>query len=145
MANAWHHRSDALSSLPVALAILAANFQPTWTFVDSIAASIVAAMIIMAGFQIIRPAFHQLIDTGANEREKKEIIDLAYSIPAVKSVHAIRTRYLGNGLQLDFHIQVDPHLTVEEGHNVAGQVKRLILDRGPDVIDVLIHLEPYYE
>ncbi|NLE36557.1 MAG: cation-efflux pump, partial [Pirellulaceae bacterium] len=70
------------------------------------------------------------------------ILELARRTEGVGAVHALRTRYLGPGLQIDLHVQVDPNLTVRAGHDIAGAVKRRLLDQGPDVVDVLVHLEP---
>ncbi|MDC0358856.1 cation diffusion facilitator family transporter [Oligoflexia bacterium] len=143
MANAWHHRSDALSSLPVAFAVLGTQIVPTWGFLDHIAAVVVTVLILKAAWDISMPALHQLTDKGASLNERDAIFALAASVEKVEAVHALRTRFVGSGLQIDLHVQVDPNLTVHEGHAVTGVVKARLLEKGPNVVDVLVHLEPY--
>ncbi|RKX26093.1 MAG: cation-efflux pump [Candidatus Zixiibacteriota bacterium] len=143
MANAWHHRSDGLSSLPVAIAVLGTKIQPEWAFLDHIGAIIVAVLIIQAAWKISWPTLKQLADTAASEEERRKLIALARVVDGVKDVHALRTRHIGPGLQVDLHVLVDPNLSVSRGHNIAGIVKRKLLDDGPDVVNVLVHIEPY--
>lgn len=141
-ANAWHHRSDALSSIPVAVAVLATRVNPAWAPLDHVAAVLVAALIIHAAWGIARPAFTQLIDAGATEEKIATIRRIAEQTPDVREVHQLRTRYIGPGLQVDLHVLVDPDLTVRQGHDIAGIVKRRLLDAEQDVADVLVHTEP---
>ena len=143
MANAWHHRSDGLSSVPVALVVLGTKIHPSWTFLDHIGAIVVSLLILQAAWKIVWPALKQLSDTGASLAEQKEMYDLVMAIEGVKNVHALRTRNIGPGLQVDLHLQVDPELTVREGHSLAGIAKSRLLNYGPDVVDVLIHVEPF--
>ena len=143
MANAWHHRSDGFSSLPVAIAVLGTKLQPEWFFLDHIGAIIVAVLIIQAAVKIFWPALKQLADTAASEEERQKLIALAREVEGVKEVHALRTRHIGPGLQIDLHVMVDPNLSVNKGHEIAGIVKHRLLDEGPDVVDVLVHIEPY--
>ena len=142
-ANAWHHRSDALSSVPVAVAALGAQIRPAWGLLDHVAAVIVSVLILRAAWHIARPALGQLLDTGADEAERQAIRELALGTDGIRGVHALRTRRIGSGLQIDIHIQVDPHLSVREGHAIAGATKKRLLVQGPSVIDALIHLEPF--
>jgi cation diffusion facilitator family transporter len=142
LANAWHHRSDALSSVPVAIAVLATRIWPSWGVLDHIAAVIVCMLIVYASWQISWPALRQLSDVGVADEQRDTLLALATSTQGVRAVHALRTRYLGPGLQIDLHVQVDPELTVREGHAIAGAVKHRLLDEGPEVVDVLVHLEP---
>lgn len=143
MANAWHHRSDGLSSVPVALVVLGTKIHPSWTFLDHIGAVVVSLLILQAAWKIIWPALRQLSDAGASLAEQKELYSLVMAIDGVKDVHALRTRNIGTGLQVDLHLQVDPNLSVREGHVMAGIVKSRLLAEGEDVVDVLIHIEPY--
>ena len=142
LANAWHHRSDALSSIPVAVAVLATRLWPAWGMLDHIAAVIVCVLIVHAAWKISWPALRELSDVGATSESRRVISEIAQQTEGVQSIHALRTRYLGPGLQVDLHVLVDPKLTVVEGHEIAGAVKRRLLDEGPDVLDVLIHIEP---
>jgi len=143
MANAWHHRSDGFSSLPVAIAVLGTKIQPEWIFLDHIGAIIVAVLIIQAAFKILWPALNQLADTAASKEEQNQLRRLVRTTEGVRDVHALRTRHVGPGLQVDLHVLVDPELSVSKGHVIAGKVKRKLLDDGPDVVDVLVHIEPY--
>jgi len=145
LANAWHHRSDALSSMPVAVAVLGTRLWPSWGFLDHIAAVIVCVLILHAAWKIAWPAVRQLSDVGAADEQRRAILKMAMETEGVRSVHALRTRYLGPGLQIDLHVLVDPDLTVREGHDIAGAVKRRLLAEGPEVLDVLVHVEPFPE
>lgn len=143
LANAWHHRTDALSSIPVALAIAAAAIQPSLAFIDPIGAFVVSLFIIHASWKIIHPALSELIDEGATEEVNRRIADIALAVRGVESVHAIRARRMGTMLHIDLHVMVDPQMSVLRGHEISHDVKRELLERGPDVIDVIIHLEPF--
>ena len=142
IANAWHHRSDALSSLPVAIAVLGTKIQPTWTFLDHIGALVVSIFILQAAWKIFWPALLRLSDVGASQEEIEELYALIKDVEGVRDFHALRTRDIGPGLQVDLHLMVDPHLTVREGHDLAGVAKSKLL-KHENVVDVLIHIEPY--
>ncbi len=143
IANAWHHRSDALSSVPVAIAVLGTRIQPTWVFLDHIATVIVSVLIVDAAWKIVWPALRELVDIGAARHEREAILGLALGTKGVQAVHKLRTRYVGPGLHVDLHVMVEPELTVREGHAIAGVVKERLLENGPDVVDVLVHIEPH--
>ena len=145
MANAWHHRSDAFSSVPVALAVAGARIQPAWIFLDHVGAVVVSVFIFGAAIRIVWPALQQLVDAGAPQAERERIREIALGTPGVEVVHAVRTRRLGSGLEVDLHILVDGHITVQEGHDIAEQVKERLLAGGPDLVDVVVHLEPSEE
>lgn len=145
VANAWHHRSDALSSLPAALAVALAMVDPRWIFIDSIGAIIVCHFILRAAWQILRPAMAQLVDVAASEDDQQRIESLALAVDGVIAAHALRTRYLGSELAVDLHVEVDSELSVGEGYKIARAVRRQLLERGPGVADVLVQIEPYRE
>ncbi len=142
IANAWHHRSDALSSVPAALAVAAAIFVPSWSFLDHVGAVVVSLFILHAAWKIGRPALAQMVDTGASEKVRRHIRSIATETDGVEAVHAIRTRYLGSGIQVDLHVLVAPDLTVLRGHEISEDVKKRLLASVPDVLDVVVHLEP---
>lgn len=142
VANAWHQRSDALSSVPVALAVIGAKINPDWGFLDHVAAVVVSIFILGAAWRIGWPALQQLIDAGAPAEDLQRITNIALSVEPVCHVHAVRTRYVGSGLAVDLHVKVDGNITVREGHDVAEAVKRKLLAEGPDLVDVVVHLEP---
>jgi len=141
-ANAWHHRSDAMSSIPVAGAVLVAGVRPEWAFIDRIGAVVVSLFILYAAWRILRPALAELVDTGASAHVREEIEKLAGQHAAVCYVHAVRTRRHGAGLHVDLHIGVDGKMSVREGHDVSEEVKEWLLASGPDIVDVIVHLEP---
>ena len=142
-ANAWHHRSDALSSIPVAAAVAAAALEPSLFFLDHVGAVVVAVFILQAALRIVSPALRQLVDAGAPSEAREKIRDIVLSTDGVRLAHAVRTRYVGSGLQVDLHVKVDPEMSVREGHRIAEEVTRRLLAEGPDVLDVIVHTEPY--
>jgi cation diffusion facilitator family transporter len=141
-ANAWHHRSDALSSVPVALAVIGVRINPAWWFLDPLAAVLVAALIFHAAWEIGWPALKELADTGAPEPVVDVIRKLALDVEGVRDVHALRTRYIGPGLDVDLHVLVEGGLTVREGHRISEEVKQRLLADGPRLVDVVVHIEP---
>lgn len=142
LANAWHHRSDALSSVPVAVAVLGTRIWPGWGLLDQVATVIVSVLILYAAWEISAPAFRHLIDAGATRKERENIVAIALNTEGVTSIHALRTRYVGPGLQVDLHVMVDGNLSVRQGHDIAGAVKRRLKEAGPNIVDVLVHVEP---
>ncbi|MFW5803552.1 MAG: cation diffusion facilitator family transporter [Verrucomicrobiota bacterium] len=142
MANAWHHRSDALSSLPAAAAAGAAVFVPQWQFIDAVGAVVVAVILFGSAGRISFSALNALIDRAADERTKDAIRELVGSVDGVKCMHALRTRTLGNGWAVDIHVRVDGRISVREGHKIAHRVSEVLRDSGPNIQDVIVHIEP---
>ncbi|MFH1415776.1 MAG: cation diffusion facilitator family transporter [Elusimicrobiota bacterium] len=143
IANAWHHRSDALSSLPVAIAVAAGIINTKLAFLDHIAAFAVSLFIIYAAWNILKKAVLDIIDTGVPEQHRNEIRGIVTAIEEVKDVHAIRTRSMGSGLFIDLHVLVDPDMTVKEGHDISGIVKKVLKEKNPHIMDVIVHIEPH--
>jgi cation diffusion facilitator family transporter len=143
IANAWHHRTDALSSIPVGVAILATLIDKKLAFLDHVTALLVSFFILYAAYKLLKPSLLEIIGTGFSKKNKKFIMSLILSIKEVKSVHAVRSRQMGSGWFVDLHIQVDGDMTVIEGHKVSESVKNILLEKGPDIIDVVVHIEPY--
>ncbi len=142
-ANAWHHRTDALSSVPVVLAVVCLYFFPGWPYFDQLATILVSAMILYASWRICFPAVQQLVDSAASEESVVAIRAEALSAKGVKAIHAVRTRWIGSGYQVDLHVMVDPDQSVYDGHEVAGRVKHRLLESDLNVLDVLVHIEPF--
>ena len=142
IANAWHHRSDALSSIPALIMVGVAALAPQWAFLDAVGAVIVALLILKVAWEIASPALSELSERGAADDDVKAIGKLANSIDGVCSVHRIRTRRLGAGWFVDLHVMVDGELSVREGHDIATAVQFLLLEKGPSVADVTVHIEP---
>lgn len=145
IANAWHHRSDVLSSIPAAVAVGLAAFDPTLGFVDHIGAVIVSLFIFKVSWNIIKPALVEFSERSASKEEREYIETLVKRIDGVRSVHALRTRRFGAGYFIDLHIQVDGLMSVWQGHEIAAKVKYQLLENGPDILDVIIHVEPFNE
>ncbi len=143
VANAWHHRTDALSSVPVAIAVSIAMIDHRLAVVDQIGAIVVAIFVLHAAIRIIRPALDELVDAGAPRAHRKELERLALEVAGVRAAHALRTRYIGSELAVDVHIEVDAELSVADGFAIASEVKHDLLKRGPDVADVVVQIEPH--
>ena len=141
-ANAWHHRTDAFSSIPVLIAVAGARVFPSWSFLDHLGAAVVSIFILHASIKIIWPGLSELIDVGAPKETRKKIRDIAVKNEGVLQVHDIRTRYISSSIQVDLHIVVDGLITVRQGHDIADDVKARIIDRIPEVLDVIVHVDP---
>ncbi|MDA3813858.1 MAG: cation diffusion facilitator family transporter [Candidatus Cloacimonetes bacterium] len=141
-ANAWHHRTDAFSSIPVLIAVVASLIDPKLIILDHIGAIIVAAFIIKLAIGIIYNNINELVDTGISDEEIQNISKIITSHSDVKGHHKIRTRKLGNSIYLDLHLQVDGDLSVLKGHDVTEEVKSALLRCNSRIIDVMVHLEP---
>lgn len=142
-ANAWHHRTDALSSLPVAVAVIANYFIPGLHYLDQVAALLVTAMILKAAVEILWPAFLELTEAEADSQIEAKIQQYAADDPDIREVHAIRSRRTGSTILLDFHLLVDPAMSVEHAHTISENFKSHILAKLDEVVDVIIHIEPY--
>lgn len=142
-ANAWHHRSDAFSSIPVLIAVVFGIIFPTLWFADSIGAIVVSCFILHSGFEIAWPGIHQVADEGASDAVCQKLQAIARSCPRVISIHGFRTRYIGSDLQVDLHIVVPADMTLLAAHELSESVERKLIDAGENVVDVLVHVDPY--
>ncbi|MDL2216543.1 cation diffusion facilitator family transporter [Desulfovibrio sp. OttesenSCG-928-M14] len=148
-ANAWHHRSDAFSSIPVFVAVLVAMLVPSLAFVDLVGALVVAVFILHAAWQICAGASHVLVDGGSDAEVNVRIVEYVLGLEAVRDVHDLRTRYMGQGLQVDMHVCVDADLSVREGNAIAHSVEDALYTTeaatfiGLEVIDAVIHIDPW--
>lgn len=141
-ANAWHHRSDAISSIPVLVAVSGAKAFPSWSFLDHVGAVVVSIFILHAAIKIIWPGISELIDVGAPAEIQKKIRIIALRNKGVLQAHDIRTRYISASIQIDLHIVVEGSITVREGHGIADDVKDRIMTEIPQVLDVVVHVDP---
>lgn len=139
-ANAWHHRSDVVSSGVVLLGIGGAQLGFTW--LDSVAALIVAAMILYMAWRMILDSTSELVDTGMEPEQAEAVRQFIDSLPGVMSVHMLRTRLVAGQVFADAHIQVQSHISVSEGHHVAEFVMQQLKARFPEVNDVTMHIDP---
>ena len=144
VANAWHHRSDALSSLATLAGISGAMFLgPAWRVLDPIAAMIVSIFIIIVAFQIGTPAIKELLEVSLPSDIVHGMYNVIGSTPGVEAFHRFASRRNGNRMILDFHIKVNPHITVDHGHHIASEVEQRLKDAYGDGMMVNIHVEPY--
>jgi cation diffusion facilitator family transporter len=141
-ANAWHHRTDALSSIPVLVAVAGARLFPTWSFLDHVGAVVVSIFILHASIKIIWPSLSELIDVGAPIETQKKIRDITLRNKDVLQVHDIRTRFISSSVLVDLHIVVEGSISVREGHNIADDVRDRITEEIPEVLDVIVHVDP---
>jgi cation diffusion facilitator family transporter len=138
--NAWHHRTDSLSSIVVFVAIAGALLGMTW--LDQVAAVVVALMVARIGFTLIWDSLKELVDTALPQDQVNSIRATALSIPGVRDVHDLRSRRMANRTLLDIHLLVDPHISVSEGHEVGAWVARLLRNQYDHISDVTFHIDP---
>ena len=139
-ANAWHHRTDAFSSIVVVIGILgAAN---GYFFLDSVAAIIVGILIIYIGWQLGFEATKELVDTSIDQEDIKALRVALSEIKGVNSVHTLRTRKVGHKKSADVHVQVNPFLSVSEGHIISVSVERVAKECIEELDDVTVHIDP---
>lgn len=138
-ANAWHHRSDALSSLIVAAGI--GGSMLGFGYLDSAAAIVVALMVIKVGGGLAWQALRELVDTGLPPHQLESIRRVILSISGVKALHLLRTRRVGGKALADVHIIVDDHLSVSEGHQIGETVRARLIEEIAPMSDVMVHID----
>ncbi|MHC4136730.1 MAG: cation diffusion facilitator family transporter [Planctomycetota bacterium] len=144
IANAWDHRSDALCSLAVFVGLAVVRWGgPGLIWADEAAAMVVVAAILWSATRLFRQSAHELLDAQADEKLVHEVEAAATSVPEVRRVETLWLRKSGLEYFADIHIEVDPELTVAEGHAIGHRVKDRILQEFEIVRDVLVHLEPH--
>jgi len=139
-ANAWHHRSDALSSI----AVLIGGFGGLlgWGHADQVAGIVVGLMVVVAGGRTVRDILHELVE-GSLSRVELETIQAAIArVPAVRSWHALRTRSVGREPFVDLHVLVDPTLSLLQGHHISMQVEEAVKSACTRPMNVMVHVEP---
>ncbi|UCD11181.1 MAG: cation transporter [Nitrospinaceae bacterium] len=139
VANAWHHRTDAISSIAALAGIVGAMLG--YPVLDPIAGGLVALMIVKVGIDITRGGVKDLMDTAVEEEKTAEFQKILEGIPEVIRHHDLRTRKIGGEIFMDVHILVDPDLTVTEGHKIAELVRRQMINTFAGVQDVLVHVD----
>lgn len=148
IANAWDHRSDALSSLAALVGIIGARLGGYWGrswlyYLDPLAGVAVALMILRMGFLIMREASGELMESMADQEIRDEICRLAQSVPGVEEVYEIRARQAGPYLLVDLEIGVNGEVTVDEGHRVAHEVEDKLLREKKQIFNVIVHVQPW--
>lgn len=139
VANAWHARSDAASSLVVAVGI--GGSLMGYPVLDAVGALIVGLLIVKMGFEFAWDSLNDLMDRAVSEEEVKKIQELVVSTAKVKGYHDLRTRKMGDMIFVDVYIEVDGNLSVREGHDIAAEVRKNVVAQLP-VLDMMIHIGP---
>ncbi len=139
-ANAWHHRSDALSSIVVFIGILGSL--NGYLYLDSVAAIVVGLMVIYIAWELGIGATKELVDTSIDVEHIESLRHSIGQISGVTSVHSLRTRKIGHTISADVHVQVDPFLSVSEGHIISVSVERVAKECLEDLTDVTVHIDP---
>jgi cation diffusion facilitator family transporter len=142
IANAWHHRTDALSSVAVLIGVTGAYLSPAWHMADAYAALVVTFFIIKVGIELMWSAAKEVIDTAPDEAALAQVKQTAMNVPGVKQTHDIRARLSGGRIFVEIHIVVDPDLTVQAGHEIADVVKNRLLTDVPGMARVIVHVDP---
>jgi len=140
MANAWHSRSDAISSIVVVIGVAGAMMG--YPYLDSVAAIAVSVMIAKIGFDLVRASSKELIDTALEPEVTESIRREVFNVDGVRALHMLRSRRSGGDALVDLHIQVDPHISVSEGHQIGDTVRRHLLKHIEEVTDVTVHIDP---
>ena len=140
IANAWHSRSDAASSLVVAIGI--GGSLMGFVYADLLAAAIVGALIVKMGWQFSYSALEELIDKGASDEQIREIRQVIRATPGVLDLHELRTRRMADRILVDAHVHVAARISVSEGHRIAEHVRANVRQQCPEVLDMLVHIDP---
>ncbi len=143
VANAWHHRSDAFSSIGTAVGIGGAILLgPSWRVLDPLAAIIVSIFIIKVAFELIGPCFDELMEKSLPEDVENEIEQAVVAVPGVSDPHNLRTRKIGNTYAVNVHVRMDGNLTVSQSHEITRTIEsRIRALLGPNTF-VSVHVEP---
>jgi cation diffusion facilitator family transporter len=146
IANAWHQRSDALSSIAAFIGIsLALILGPNFAVLDPVASFVVSLFVLKVGVQIILTSYNQLVDASLDAEQLKSIEELINSVSEIRGFHNIKTRKIGYYISVDVHIFVDKHLNVEEAHDIASELENKFYKEFGEETFVSVHVEPYDE
>jgi cation diffusion facilitator family transporter len=143
LANAWHHRSDAFSSIAAGIGMLGVALGGAeWGFLDHVTAIALAGILVAMGLKLCFGACQELIDRAPAKAIMDHIGSIVARTEGVRTYHAFRMRQSAGTLEMDVHVQVDPTLTVGEGHDIASEVRHRITLADPNVTTVVVHVEP---
>ncbi|MDK1023963.1 MAG: cation diffusion facilitator family transporter [Gammaproteobacteria bacterium] len=139
IANAWHHRSDSLSSVIVFVGVAGALMGAPW--LEMVAAIGVAMMIAHIGWNLGSRSVEELVDTALSGEDMEQFKAAMVDVEGVTGIHSLRTRKMGNDVLLDIHIQVDPGISVSEGHHIGEWVTRALINKFPAISDIIFHID----
>lgn len=140
LANAWHHRSDAASSIVVVLGLIGSF--AGFIFFDTVAAILVGALIIKMGLSYAWNSVKELVDTAVEPKILSKVVQELSTFEEIKKIHQLRSRLMGGDIFIDVHILVSPYLSVSEGHYIAQQVHYTLMNRFDRIRDVVVHVDP---
>ena len=142
-ANAWHHRSDALSSIGAAIGIGGAIFLgDRWTVLDPLASIVVGAMLVKVAWDLLGPSFGELTDSSLPVETEDQMLEIIRGIPGVEDPHNLRTRRVGNRIVAEVHIRLDGSITLAEAHEKATEVERRFKAQFGEQSHIIVHMEP---
>jgi cation diffusion facilitator family transporter len=142
IANAWHHRSDALSSVAVLLGVAAAQINPDWHVLDALAALVVSFFVIKVGLDVLKGSLKEFTDTAPEPEVIERIVRCAEAVGGVMEAHDVRARTSGGLVQMEIHIVVDGDLSVTKGHGIAKEVEVCLIEALPNLERVIVHVDP---
>jgi len=144
VADAWHQRSDVVTSVAALTGIIVAWIGgPAWSHADSWAAMAASLWLVGTGLWLLGPALHELMEGSVDPALLEFIEETSRNCPGIKGIDKVWVRKLGMRLIVDLHIEVDPHISVQEGHRLAHEVKDKLQRELPQVRDVMVHVEPF--
>ena len=142
-ANAWHHRSDALSSIAAAAGIGGSLLLGgRWTVLDPLASIVVGAMLLKVAWEIIKPSLGELTDESLPDKTEEEILEIINSFPEITEPHNLRTRRIGNRIAIEAHIRMDGNLTLLKAHELTSAIESQLKERFGNGTIVTLHMEP---
>ena len=143
VANAWHHRSDALSSLGTTLGIGGAIvLGERWRVLDPIAAVVVSLFIVKVAIELLKPCIDELLERSLPDKMESRILEIILATPQVSSPHHLRTRRIGSYIAIEVHIRMDGSLTLSEAHSVASDIEKRLKAEFGQSTHIGIHMEP---
>lgn len=142
IANAWHHRSDAFSSVAVLLGVAGALINPSWHILDAFAALLVSFFIVKIGLNILAGCVGEFTDAAPKTEDLNKIKSCIISVEGVLEMHDLRVRTSGGRFQMETHIVVNGQLTVAQGHRIAKKVERCLLEEIKNIDRVIVHVDP---
>ena len=145
IANAWHHRSDALSSIGTLVGVGGAIFLgEKWRILDPLAGVVVSFFIMQIAVKIGLPSAKELMEAALPDEIENEIINIVNNTPGVKDSHRLKTRKIGNAYAIDIHIKMDGDMSLKESHDIATLVEQKLFMKFGNQTHINIHMEPYY-
>lgn len=144
IANAWHHRSDALSSVGTMAGIGGAIFLgDTWRVLDPLAALVVSLFVVRVAWQLVKPSIDELLEKSLPKDMEDSITAVILSFKGVRSPHHLRTRYIGNTIAIEVHIRLDGSMTLSEAHDITKRIEAALKEKFGERTHIGIHMEPW--